>query len=299
MEIYLLIAISILIVFLLIGIPAVFAFLAATIFLVISLDYDPSFLLPYGYSQLSSSVLLAIPLFIIAGKLMEYGGIGKVIINWTELLLGKIKGGLGLVTIIACAIFGSISGSAMAALSTIGSIMLGKLEEKGYPRGFAAALVSNSSVLGLLIPPSGVMILYAWMSNQSVLASFLSTIIPGIILMTLLGIINLVYMKNKISTVIAQPTTPKLSLGKNMKKFGVSTVVAVPGLVMPILVLGGIYSGIMTTTEAAAIAAIYSIPVGLWIYKELKLGDFKKGFNRCRYNYWNNHGYGIFYYDFR
>lgn len=279
MEFFLLIALSLLIILLLIGVPAVFAFLGATLFLVISLDYDPSFLLPYGYSQLSSTVLLAIPLFIIAGKLMEYGGIGKVIIGWTEILVGKLKGGLGIVTIFACAIFGSISGSAMAALSTIGSIMFGKLEEKGYPRGYSAALVSNSSVLGLLIPPSGIMILYAWLSNQSVLASFLSTVIPGIILIILLSIINLVYMRNReLNKTQVFETNLKRSFGYKAKKFSVKTFVAIPGLVMPILVLGGIYSGIMTTTEAAAVAAFYAIPVGFWIYKGLKLNDFKKVF---------------------
>lgn len=140
MGVFLLIALTILIGLLIIGVPVVFAFLGATLFLVIALGYDPSFLLPYGYSQLSSSVLLAIPLFIIAGKLMEYGGIGKVIIEWTELLVGKIKGGLGIVSVVACAIFGSVSGSAMAALSTVGSIMFGRLDERGYPRGFAATL---------------------------------------------------------------------------------------------------------------------------------------------------------------
>lgn len=277
MGIYLIIALAILIISLLIGIPAVFAFLGTTIFLVTVLDYDPSFLLPYGYSQLSSAVLLAIPLFIIAGKLMEHGGIGRVIIDWAEIIVGKIKGGLGLVTIIACAIFGSISGSAMAALSTIGSIMFGKLEEKGYPRGFSAALVSNASVLGLLIPPSGIMILYAWMSNQSVLASFLSTVGPGIILIVLLGTINILYMRNRqLTPAPVLNTDPNLSFGAKAKKFSISTFVAVPGLVMPVLVLGGIYSGFMTTTEAAAVAAVYSIPVGLWIYKGLKLGDLKK-----------------------
>lgn len=279
MGILLLIALSILIILLLVGVPAVFAFLGTTLFLVITLDYDPSFLLPYGYNELNSMVLLAIPLFIIAGKLMEYGGMGKVIIDWTELLVGKIKGGLGIVAVVACAIFGSISGSAMAALSTIGSIMFGKLEEKGYPKGFAAALVSNASVLGLLIPPSGIMILYSWLSNQSVLASFLSTIVPGIILLVLLSIINVVYMRNKkLAPALAPVSDAKVKPGTKVKKFGIQTMVAVPGLIMPILVLGGIYSGIMTTTEAAAVAAFYAIPVGLWIYKGLKLKDFKKVF---------------------
>lgn len=279
MGVFLLIALSILIGFLILGIPVVFAFLAATLFLVISLGYDPSFLLPYGYSQLSSSVLLAIPLFIISGKLMEYGGIGKVIIGWTEILVGKVKGGLGIVSIIACAIFGSVSGSAMAALSTIGSIMFGRLSERGYPRGFSAALISNASVLGLLIPPSGIMILYAWLSNQSVLASFLSTIIPGIILMIFMSIFNFIYLRNiDLKPTLRNDSFYQLKFDEKVKKFGVKTIVAVPGLIMPVIILGGIYGGIMTVTEAAAVSALYAIPVGLWIYKGLKGGDFKKVF---------------------
>lgn len=276
MAVNLLIALTILICLLIIGVPVVFTFLAATVYLIFSLEYDPSFLLPYGFSQLRAPLLLAIPLFIIAGGLMERGGIGKVIIDWTEIIFGRIKGGLGVVAVVGCAIFGSISGSAMAALTTIGSIMFKRLEKSGYPRGYIAALISNSSILGLLIPPSGIMILYAWIGNQSVLASFLSTVAPGIMMIILLSIINIFYMRKR--TIVDQESFEDFSFVQTTKKFGIKTYVAIPALVLPVIILGGIYGGVMTVTEAAAVAALYSIPVGIWVYKGLNRKNFKEVF---------------------
>src|SRR5699024_6702427 len=125
-------------------------------------------------------VILAIPLFIIAGGIIEKGGIGERLVNLVEIVVGRVKGGLGIVAILSSAIFGAITGSAAATLSSIGSIMFPRLKKDGYPDGFSVALLSNSSVLGMLIPPSSIMILYAWLGNQSVLASFLATLVPGI-----------------------------------------------------------------------------------------------------------------------
>ncbi|UVI36685.1 TRAP transporter large permease [Brevibacterium spongiae] len=279
----LLIGLILLIVLLALGVPVVWTFLGVAVFLVISLGYDPNFLLPYGYSQLNSTLLLAIPMFIIAGKLIERGGVGDVIVKWAEVLLGRIKGGLGIASVLASAVFGSISGSALAALSTIGSIMFGKLHKAGYPRGFAAALMANASILGLLIPPSGIMILYAWLANVSVLAAFLSTLIPGLILTVILSIVTLVYMRSESAKRVraGEPDIVQLDpvpFPQMARQFGRRTVTGIPALVLPVIILGGIYSGILTTVEAAAVAAIYTIPVGLWIYKRLKVRDLKNVF---------------------
>lgn len=268
-----LIALILLIVALIIGIPVPFVFIGTTIYLIISLGYEPSFLIPYGFSQLNNTVLLAIPLFIIAGRLMDQGGIAKGIVDFTEVLIGKAKGGLGIVTVVACAIFGAISGSAAAALSSIGPVILPRLQEKGYSRGFATSLVSSASVLGLLIPPSAIMILYAWIGNQSVLASFLATVIPGIILAILLSIVNVIYMWKRNVEIDENVSKPLESFGKRFRKTGVA---AVPGLLMPFIILGGIYGGVMTPTEAAAISALYAIPVGFWVYKEMNFKSFYK-----------------------
>ena len=263
-----------LIVALFVGIPVPFVFIITTIYFIITLGYEPSFLIPYGFSQLNNTVLLAIPLFIMAGRLMDTGGIARRIVDFVETIVGKIKGGLGVVTVVACAVFGAISGSAAAALSSIGPVIMPRLEKNGYSKGFAAALIANASVLGLLIPPSAVMILYAWIGNQSVLRSFLATVGPGIVLAILLSIINLIYMKRRKITDDVPSTLNQESFGKRFKKTGVA---AIPGLLMPFIVLGGIYGGIMTPTEAAAISVLYAIPVGFWIYKELDLKSFFSG----------------------
>ncbi len=256
-----------LVITLIIGVPVPFAFLVATTLLVITGGYSPSFLLPYGFSKMSTIVLLAIPLFIMAGGIMERGNIGDKLV---DLFVGRIKGGLGVVAVVSCAVFGSITGSACATLSCIGSIMFPRLEKAGYPRGHSAALLANASVLGMLIPPSAIMILYSWVGNQSVLASFLSSVVPGIILTILLSVINMCLLRHNEDLVLAAP----ISSREKWSLFRVRGKRAVPALVMPVLVLGGIYGGIMTPTEAAAVAAVYSIPVGFWIYKGLTRKDF-------------------------
>ena len=259
-----------LVITLIIGVPVPFAFLVATTLLVFTGGYSPSFLLPYGFSKMSTIVLLAIPLFIMAGGIMERGNTGDKLVDLVDLFVGRIKGGLGVVAVVSCAVFGSITGSACATLSCIGSIMFPRLEKAGYPRGHSAALLANASVLGMLIPPSAIMILYSWVGNQSVLASFLSSVIPGIILTILLSVINMYLLRNNKDLILATPISSK----EKWSLFRVRGKRAIPALIMPVLVLGGIYGGIMTPTEAAAVAAVYSIPVGFWVYKGLT----RKGF---------------------
>lgn len=252
-----------LIVTLLLGVPVPFAFFASSIMVVIFGGYDPSFLLPYGYSKESSVILLAIPLFVLAGGLMNFGGIGERLVNVIEVLVGRIKGGLGIVLVVACACFGAISGSACATISCIGSIMLPRMYRSGYPSGHATAMLASAGVLGLLIPPSVTMILFAWVSSQSVLACFLATVIPGITLVTLFSIVNIYLLKNNKDVV----KTCEYDLKTTIKEFSKRSVSATPALVAPFIILGGIYGGIMTPTEAAAVSCIYAIPVGIWIYK--------------------------------
>ncbi len=264
------IALLLIIVTLLLGLPVPFCFMLSTTFMVITHGYDPSFLLPYGFSQMSSIVLLAIPLFIMVGGMMDKGGIGTSLVNFVEIFVGRIKGGLGVVAVVSCAVFGSISGSCAATLSCIGSIMFPRLRDKGYPMGHSAALVSCAAPLGLLIPPSSQMILYAWVGQQSVLACFLATVGPGIVLMILLSILNLIMLRKDTNIEVAPPMTgrEKFDMFRDRGKR------AAPALFMPFIVLGGIYGGIMTPTEAAAVAVLYSIPVGFWVYRGLNRGNF-------------------------
>ena len=264
------IALLLIIVTLLFGLPVPFCFMLSTLFMVITQGYDPCFLLPYGFSQMSSIVLLAIPLFIMVGGMMDKGGIGTSLVNLVDVFVGRVKGGLGAVAVVSCAIFGSISGSCAATLSCIGSIMFPRLRENGYPMGHSAALVSCAAPLGLLIPPSSQMILYAWVGQQSVLACFLATVGPGLLLMALLSLLNIFMLRKDPNIHVAPP----LPAGETFKVLGQRSKSALPALLMPIIVLGGIYGGIMTPTEAAAVAVLYSIPVGFFIYKGLNKDNF-------------------------
>ena len=264
-------ALVLLLLLLVIGVPIPFSFLGSALFLILTEGYDPSFLLPFGYSKMNTIVILAIPLFIIAGGLINRAQIGDKLVSLVEMFVGRIRGGLGAIGIVSCAVFGSITGSACATLSAIGSIMFPKLARDGYPRGHSSAIMASSAVLGMLIPPSSIMILYAWVGQAPVLACFLSSFIPGIILTVLLCICNMVMLRKHD---IAMPAAlPKGTYAKELlRRTGSGT----PALLLPVLVLGGIYGGFVTPTEAAALSVVYVIPVGFFIYKGLTVrGTFE------------------------
>ena len=265
---------------LVIGVPVCFAFMASAMFFVIVGDVSPSFMVPYGINKIGSTVLFAIPLFVIAGGLMEKGNIADKIIGLVENFVGRIRGGLGIVATVSCAVFGSVTGSACATLTCIGSIMFPRFAKANYPRGHCAALLASTAVLGMLIPPSSIMILYAWTGGQSVLASFLATVIPGIILTALLSFLNCYLLRNDKNIVVTSAQTvsatdvivPRKKFSLFRTKYGE----AFPALFMPVIVLGGIYSGIMTPTEAAGVSVMYALPVGMFIYKGLTMKGLKE-----------------------
>ena len=267
MEIEILVSILILIVGLVLGMPIPFAFGGAFLWVTYSLGFNPNTLLASGYTQINSTILLAIPLFVLAGKVMEKGRIGEALIGLVERFVGRFKSGLGAVAVVTCAVFGSISGSASATLSCIGALMEPRMTKAGYPKGYTAALLAAACPLGLLIPPSSAQVLYAWSSGTSVLACFTATIIPGLILTALLSIVN-AFICRKLD--IVQPEKEPLPVwSRNTAR---AAWYAVPAMIMPIIILGGIYGGVMTATEAAAISVAYAVPCGIFVYKGLK-GD--------------------------
>lgn len=267
-------SIIVLIITLVLGIPVPLAFVAATLFIVLGYGIDPSFLMPYGISKVNSIIILTIPLFIIAGSIMNFGGIGKKLINAVEKLVGTVKGGLAVVSIVSCAIFGAISGSSSATLTAIGSIMSDKLQENGYPKGYVASLLAASGILGILIPPSMIMILYAWAGNVSVLASFLAAAVPGVILTIAMSIFSLIYLKKDKNILVytKEELKTKSREEKELRKLNKEHG-PLAAIIMPVIVLGSIYSGILTPTESAAISVIYAIFAGIVVYKQL---DFKR-----------------------
>lgn len=210
--------------------------------------------------------LLAIPMFTLAGEVMTMGGISDKLIYLANKLVGKFKGGLSMVTTLACMFFGAISGSATATASAIGGIMCKPMEEAGYPREYTAAVIGSSGLLGLIIPPSGTMLMYAIIADVSVIRMFTGGIIPGIMMGLSLMIVEYFRAKkhryglNKFE--IAEFNTMSKSR---------MLIYSFLALLSPIIILGGIYTGKFTVTEAAGVAVLYGILVGYFIFKKLTL----------------------------
>ena len=275
-----LIAILVLIVSMVIGVPVYLGFLVASVIICFGTGADPQMLLMNGYNKINSVLLLTIPLFVLAGSLINNGGLGEKLVNAVEKTkVGKSKTGLGVITVVACAVFGAVSGSSSATVSCIGSIMAPRLRENNYPDGLIGALIASSGVLGILIPPSMLMILFAWAANVSVLGCFIATVVPGILLVILLSIVQVVIYKKENGGVTeaiiknaqikeeikSEKAAAKLA-AKSKKTNGES---AIPALIMPIIILGSIYGGWLTATEAAALSVLYAIPIGIFYYKEI------------------------------
>ncbi len=254
---------------LVLGVPVPFCFMAAVLFMFLLGDYDPMFMMATGFHKINSMAVLCILFFILMGGVMGSGGIASRLVAISDAVLGRMKSGLGTVTIVSCAIFGAIAGTCTAAVAAIGSIMIPRMVERGYPRGQATALVACPSVLGQLIPPSVPMILYAWVTWQSVAACFLATVVPGIIMVILYSGANWL-MCRKMPIKVLPPVGPR----QQVKDFGRAVYGGFFALLMPVIVLGGIYGGVFTPTEAAGIAVLYCAPVGFFIYRTMNLRQF-------------------------
>lgn len=256
-------AMAVTVVLLLIGVPVAFAFGVGALLFSYITGSNISFLLPHGYNTVASFSLLALPLFIFSGFVMAESGISERILNFINAFVGRIKGGLGAVTVISCTLFGAISGSSTAAIAAIGKIMIPRMVKEGYPEGHATGLVACSSVLALLIPPSIPMIIFSITSGISVGAAFLSTIVPGLLLALWYCVLNHFILRNEQGIQVQKPKSYKAQF-QNIQQTGRKATFA---LLMPIIILGTIYSGLATPTEAASIAVVYSVVIGLMVYK--------------------------------
>ncbi|MGO2006899.1 TRAP transporter large permease [Vreelandella alkaliphila] len=259
-----LLAFAVLIVLLTLGVPLPYCFGAALMVMTMIGESTMRGMMMWGFSQLTNPILLAIPLFVFAGTLMSVSGIASSLLRFVNIFVGRVRGGLGVMATISCAIIGAISGSGLTGIAAIGPILIPEMERKGYPRAYATALIANSSILGLLIPPSVTMIVYGWVTDTSILASFLATLGPGLLIMFLFCAVNM-FMSRKFDLVLDEP----MAFDKRIRDAGRRTFHALPALLMPVIILGGIYGGIMTPTEAAAVAVIYAVPVGFMIYRGL------------------------------
>lgn len=216
------------------------------------------------FNSVDSFPLLAIPFFILAGKLMESGGISRRLIHFANVIFGRVKGGLAIVSIVACSFFAAISGSAAATTAAVGALLIPEMIKRGYEKDFSTAVQAAGGTIGIMIPPSVPMILYGVVAGVSIGDLFIAGIIPGIFVAVSLMI--LVYI---ISIKRGYGGGERFSL----KDFGKAFADAILALLMPVIILGGIYGGIFTPTEAAAVAVVYGLIVGLIIYREIKWKD--------------------------
>ncbi|MFO1396712.1 MAG: TRAP transporter large permease subunit [Burkholderiales bacterium] len=211
--------------------------------------------------------IMAIPFFILAGNFLTHGGVARRMINFASSMVGHWYGGLGLAGVMACALFAAVSGSSPATVVAIGSIILPAMVKQGFPARFGAGVITTSGALGILIPPSIVMVMYAVATNTSVGALFIAGIIPGLILATMLGLTTWWRAKK-----FDYPRQPRASWGERMKSFRD----AIWGLFLIVVVIGGIYTGIFTPTEAAAMSAVYAFFVAVFVYKDMTLAQVPK-----------------------
>ncbi len=257
--------VAILLVLLVLGVPIPLCFAGAAMYLGLSTGMDMGQMVSAGFSQLNSITLLAVAAFILAGGLMNVTGIADRLVTFAEALVGRVKGGLGGVCVVACAIIGAIAGTCSAAVASMGTVLIPKMEQQGYSRGYATGLVACASVLGQLIPPSLPMVLFGFALQLSVAACFLSTVGPGLILIVIYVIVNRI-MVGRMPEVVTQPPIP---FRQQLGEIKIATRRGAWALVMPVIILGSIYGGIAIPTEAATISCVYAIFVGFVVYKGL------------------------------
>lgn len=213
------------------------------------------------------STLLAIPFFLIAGAFMTTGGVAQRLIDFANACVGHIRGGLAIGSVLACMLFAALSGSSPATVAAVGSIAIAGMVKSGYTKEFGAGIIVNAGTLGILIPPSIVMVVYAAATEQSVGKMFMAGVVPGVLLgVALMAAIYIIARVKKL------PAQPRVSVKQWLGSFRR----ALWGLLLMVIILGGIYSGMYTPTEAAAVAAVYSMFVALFVYKDMRIRDFSK-----------------------
>jgi tripartite ATP-independent transporter DctM subunit len=254
-----------LLILLLVGVPVGFSLIGASLFALVANGSIPLEVLPQRLSLgLDSFPLLAIPLFIFAGTLMEAGGITKRLISFAEALVGHIRGSLAHVTVVSNVFMSGVSGSGVADAAATGTALIPAMVKRGYGKGFASAILAASATVGPIIPPSIPMIIFGSFAGVSVGKLFLGGVIPGLLMSTSLMIISYLIAKKR-----NYEKRERASLGVVFKAF----LEAFWALLMPVIIMVGIFSGFFTATESAVIAVVYSLIIGLFVYKDLKVSD--------------------------
>lgn len=258
---------------LLIGAPITIALGVSSMISLVYLGNDLVYLVQVAYSSVDSFPIMALPAFILAGALMEYSGISRRLVTLAEAIAGPATGGLAGATVLACLFFGAISGSGPATTAAVGMLMIPAMINRGYDKGYASAITASAGGLGVVIPPSIPMVIYGVSGNQSISKLFIAGFIPGLLIAAGLATVNYFLCRKK-GYVGSQESW---SIGKITKavKEGIWSIMA------PVVILGGIYTGFFTPTEAAVVAIFYTLFVGIFIHKELKLGGGSKSLEAC------------------
>lgn len=247
-------------VLLLLGVPVGFTIAIAAFVTLVAGDVPALMMVQRIFTAQDSFSLIAVPFFILAGDLMSKGAVSKVLVEFAESLLGWIRGGLTIVSVLAGMFFAAISGSGAATTAAVGATLIPELEKRGYHVDKSAALIAAAGTIGVVIPPSVPMVLYAVIAEQSVNTLFRNGFIPGITMGVILIVIALVEARK-----LNYPKGTPLSVKNVLRTF----LHAVWGILMPLIILGGIFSGYFTPSEAADVAVIYSILIGFFVYRDL------------------------------
>ncbi|ETW10978.1 TRAP dicarboxylate transporter, DctM subunit precursor [Roseivivax marinus] len=255
------------IVFLLIGVPVGISIGLAAVISMTMVGLPMSYLVQTAYSAVDEFTIIAVPMFILAGTLMEKGGLTERLIGFSRAIVGPAPGGLATVTIVACTFFAAISGSGPATTAAIGSIMIPAMIKDGYDRGFGAAITSSAGGIGVVIPPSIPMIIYGITSETSISALFVAGVIPGLLLaLALFGTSAFISRRRGYSS--------EATGARSLRAIGRAAWEAKWALFAPVLILGGIYGGIFTVTEASVVAVLYALFVGIFVYREITFTNF-------------------------
>ena len=249
------------------GVPLMYALIATTLGMILfaGMSYPIETILLTFISGVEPFILIAVPLFIFAGELLSKGGVGKRIVDFTQTLFGFLPGGLGVVTCISCLLFGGVSGSAIADTAAIGSMVIPMMKRKGYEPAFAAALLSVAGTLALLMPLSIPFLVYAFIAGVSMRQLSMSGIVPAIIsAMALMGVCMWYGRKTGCDSGGRVST---------LKEIWTAFRAASSALVMPVIIVGGIWSGTFTPTEAAAVAVVYGLIISIYVYKDITWKD--------------------------
>lgn len=258
-------------VLLLIGVPIAMSLGISTMFTIIvspEITVSASTVAQRIFGGMESTSIMAIAFFVLAGNIMTKGGISRRLVDFANSIVGGVRGGMSLALVLSCAFFAALSGSAPATVLAIGAMLYDDMVRLGYPKERTAGLLVVSGGLGPIIPPSIIMVVYGTLTGASISNMFKSGLFIGIIIMVALMILVVIYSQKE--------KWPKSDEKITLKEFGISFIKAIPALLLPVIILGGIYSGILTPTEAAGVSVVWSLIAGMFIYKEVSLKDMPK-----------------------